>query len=121
MAQEPAHAQVLHGLLGHGRQGAELHMQQPSAYGFSGCVEGGEAAGAAAAPSFRELAEAARRRGQTALGYRCADGRIALVPNPDVRVRLEAGVRVIALAERVTDAAERGEQVLGAQAVERHR
>jgi hypothetical protein len=102
VAEEPAHAQVIHELLVDA-QGTELYMQRPATYslGLAVTSSGGSASSSRLSkrPRFSDLAEAARLLGHTALGYRRADGRIALVPNLDDGVLLEEGTKVIAMAE----------------------
>lgn len=79
VAEEPAHAQLVDQLLV-STHGTALALAHLDVYGF----KPGDRA-----PTFGELAEAARQLGHTALGWRRADGQLTMAPPPESTLEVE--------------------------------
>lgn len=70
--------------------GVEIYLRDPSRYSIS--------QDQASPVSFADVAEAARARKETALGYLLQDGTVLTAPHADHKQALKAGDQIIAFA-----------------------
>lgn len=87
VAHEPKLAAALSELIDSAK-GNEVYLRRPERYGLNG-----------GSHAFAEVGELARLRGETAIGYINAEGRLHLVPNSCSEAHYGKDARVVVLSE----------------------